>query len=401
MEQPHQSLSPPGGSKILHFEGLRGLLALVVFIHHFILLFYPVVYVGTFDYQEFVANPYAFKILLAHSPLNIFMSGHLAVCVFLVISGYVLTLSYKKSDTTGVLQQNILKRYFRLILPVLGACLVLKILFVSGMIELANYPRNVEKLEFGNKLFRNDLSWPALITSSLFTVPFSGHSNFLPVLWTLQAEFLGVIALFLFLLVTHNLRDRFYYAVVLVLIYLYFSYNLFILVIAGGIVCIYEEKIKKVFRSTASKILLLSCALFFGGMLNTDKAAIAHSLYGFTLKFPFQAYPHFHNLSAAFFLILLISSTTLKNLFSHKYLVLFGKLCFSIYLLHLPVLYCVGSTLMWMYSGKIHPLLLFSLCLCVTVLLALPFYKYVDKLAIRFSNRLATRLMLNTRKEEF
>jgi|GEM_PF-5669208 len=396
MEHPAPYAAKAREPKILYFEGLRGLLALVVFIHHFILLFYPAVYIGTFDRQEFIADPYAFKILLAHSPLNIFMSGHLAVCMFLVISGYVLTVSYKLSGTTYTLQHNILKRYFRLIFPVLGACLFLKILFACGIIELANYPRNIEKLEFGNKLFRSDLTFPSLLITSLFSVPLSGHSNFLPVLWTVKAEFLGVLALFSFLIITHHLRGRFYYAVVLISGYLYFSQFLFILLIAGGLICVYEEKIKKAFVLRISKVFLLCLALFCGGMLNTNREATSYSIYAFTLKFPFQVYPLFHNLAAIFFLILLISSTTLKRLFSYNYLVLFGKLCFSIYLLHLPVLYCLGSCLMRIYRGQIHPLWLFSLCFCATTLLAIPFYKYVDKAAIRFSNRFATRLMFTT-----
>lgn len=379
--------------KLLHLEGWRGVLALVVFIHHFILLFYPTVYVGTFDYREFMSDPYAFKILLAHSPLNVFMSGHLAVCVFLAISGYVFTYAYRNSNDFGVLQRNTIRRYFRLILPVVAACLFLKLLFVGGLVEMANYPRHVQSLEFGSRLFVQEFSLLQVLHDAFYAAPFFGKSNFLPVLWTVQAEFLGVLCLQALWMLSHNLRSKAYMGLLFLLICLFCSRHLFMIVLAGGMVCFYEKQLLNLFKTAFSKILLLLFALFFGGMLNTDKEAIAHSMYSFTLLFPGNAYPYFHLLSAVLILVLIVSSKKMKWLFSRKYFVSLGKLCFSIYLLHLPILYCLGSRLMWLSEGRINPLLLFVICFSVTLLLAIPFYRYVDKLGIRLSDKLAAYLL--------
>jgi peptidoglycan/LPS O-acetylase OafA/YrhL len=190
-------------------------------------------------------------------------------------------------------------------------------------------------------------------------------------------------------MLTHNIKNKWYIGFLLIFICLLCSRHLFMLVLAGGMICFYEAQVLKIFKTWLSKLLLLLCALFLGGMLNTDKEAIAHSIYRFTLDFPVNAYPYFHAMSAILILVLIVSSRKMKSVFSGKYLVMLGKLCFSIYLLHLPILYCIGSRLMWMSGGKIHPLLLFFSCLAVTLLLAFPFYYFIDKLSIRFSNKLA------------
>src|ERR1044071_1561214 len=108
-----------GNERVIHLEGARALLAVVVVVHHFILLFYPSVSIGSYNLADFQAETQPFSVVLAHSPLNIFMNGHLAVSVFLVISGYVLTLPYITSGNTNLLGKAALKRYFRLSIPVL------------------------------------------------------------------------------------------------------------------------------------------------------------------------------------------------------------------------------------------------------------------------------------------
>lgn len=89
--------------KRLYLEGLRGLLSLIVVVHHFILLFQPLVFLGSNNPDDFKTRPLSGSILLANTPLNLFMNGNWAVCMFFVMSGYVLSVKYfQTSNTVGL-----------------------------------------------------------------------------------------------------------------------------------------------------------------------------------------------------------------------------------------------------------------------------------------------------------
>ena len=74
-------------------EGLRGIASLVVVIGHFIFVFLP--YLATLYYPAAGAAPRnRFEAVLAYPPFSLLFSAEAAVCVFFVMSGYVLTTKY-------------------------------------------------------------------------------------------------------------------------------------------------------------------------------------------------------------------------------------------------------------------------------------------------------------------
>lgn len=347
---------------------------------------------GSFDLNYIASNGSSFKVLLAHSPLNLFMNGHFAVCVFLVISGYVLSWSYKQSNNTEIIQQHVVKRYFRLALPVLGICLFIKLLFVTGTIEAAKYPQHIKELSFGSKEFSHHLNLPEIIKASLFSVPLVGNSNMLSVLWTIRIEFLGALCIFAFLFLSHNRKRKIFYALVFVFVLIYFSYHYVALLLAGSVICIYEEKIRQVLKPWWVKIILFIIGIFLAGITEI-KAAIPYTIYAFTQKLPFNAYYYFHDVGAVLVFLCFITSLKVRSLFSFKPIVRFGKLTFSVYLVHLPVMYCVGSRLMWITKGSVNPMILLFTCLVSSLLVSFVFYKLVDKPSIVFSKWFAKRAM--------
>ncbi|WP_443147193.1 acyltransferase family protein [Paenibacillus sp. KACC 21273] len=76
--------------KLKYLDGLRGLAALIVVISHFVVAFYPSLYNGSIDS---VHTQKSLELWISKSPFNLFYNGNFAVCVFFVLSGYVL--SYK------------------------------------------------------------------------------------------------------------------------------------------------------------------------------------------------------------------------------------------------------------------------------------------------------------------
>src|SRR6201982_1232216 len=106
-------------------EAIRGIAALIVVAWHSLLGFYPE-HSGIFrsswpDREQFTD----------HIWFGLF-NGTAAVTVFFVLSGYVLTRKYFESGDDGILIRGALKRWPRLMGPVLIVVLASYFLFITG-----------------------------------------------------------------------------------------------------------------------------------------------------------------------------------------------------------------------------------------------------------------------------
>lgn len=105
------------GKKLFYLDGLRGLAAFAVVISHYIQVFYPAALSGRAEQAHF-----AWDTWYGISPINLFYNGQFAVCLFFVLSGYVLSVKmYEEaldSETfLKLLRSSALRRYIRLAVP--------------------------------------------------------------------------------------------------------------------------------------------------------------------------------------------------------------------------------------------------------------------------------------------
>jgi peptidoglycan/LPS O-acetylase OafA/YrhL len=105
--------APPAGTRFRELDALRGLAASIVVFDHFQLLW------------PWEAKPAWLQCALA-SPLGLLVAGHEAVILFFLLSGFVLTLPYLHPGAPGYLA-FLVKRVFRIYVPYLTA-LVLAVL---------------------------------------------------------------------------------------------------------------------------------------------------------------------------------------------------------------------------------------------------------------------------------
>ncbi len=98
--------------KQIYIEAVRGLAALLVVFTHFMMAFYPSAAYGA-KYQAHGE----WEKLFIQTPLSILLQGEFAVCLFFVLSGYVLSLPYfgpGSRDNNHLLAASIKQRPFRL-----------------------------------------------------------------------------------------------------------------------------------------------------------------------------------------------------------------------------------------------------------------------------------------------
>ena len=206
-------------SKIKYLEGLRGLAAFVVVIHHFIVGFMPALHYHELNTRHF-ENTKA-ELVIANSPLAILYSGNLAVCIFFVLSGYVLTKKYFDTGERKFLVGMMVKRYSRLMIPVgVSSLLIYLVMQIDYVIPWYKYCFTYSP--WLCNLWPTDGDWLHFLKTTFIRVPLTGADDYNTVLWTMQYEFLGSIGLglcCLMIIPKYKWTDWFFLAVIIVLFY--------------------------------------------------------------------------------------------------------------------------------------------------------------------------------------
>jgi peptidoglycan/LPS O-acetylase OafA/YrhL len=177
----------PFSGRIPALDGLRGLAAFIVVVFHFLCLLVPTAVTGM------TAEP---LMALVHTPLSILWDGRFAVSVFFVLSGFVMAAAAERRH--DMLITNTVTRYLRLAVPVTASVVlawVLLSLFPTATFELRDSVENPSRwMEYTHQGHIPSLlhaGYDGLARNFL-----TGGSRFNNVLWTMQIEFIGSIALF-------------------------------------------------------------------------------------------------------------------------------------------------------------------------------------------------------------
>ncbi len=115
-------------SRFEHLDGLRGLAATVVLVSHGVIALDFALFTGRVEHSHG-----AWDVGLSGAPFSIVSAGDFAVCVFFVLSGFVLTHAFSRALLGSAALAA--KRYIRLALPVLAACLLSYSLLAAGVMQ--------------------------------------------------------------------------------------------------------------------------------------------------------------------------------------------------------------------------------------------------------------------------
>lgn len=156
--------------RIRSLDGLKGVCAIAVFISHFALAFYKV----------FPAwSEYYFQ-----RPCFQWFEGDTAVNVFILISSFLVVSSLQKTSVQDVL----LKRYFRLLLPSAVVLLIMGILYGCNLL----HNKELGELCSNSWLVGGELSFTGLLKAILFS-PLGYYFEWMNVLWMMGYIYWGTI----------------------------------------------------------------------------------------------------------------------------------------------------------------------------------------------------------------
>lgn len=365
--------------KLNSAESLRGLACLAVVFSHFFGAFYPQLH------SFYVSDLPKFKIaeFIYNSPFAFAYSGTGAVFIFFVLSGYVLTFSFMRSnDSKRKLKESLIKRYPRLAIPALFSCILMWLAFLIPT-DLTGFSEWFKSIYLEKPGFY-DAVYSGLIGSFIF-----GDKNYNPVLWTMQIELLGSIIIY-FLCFFNNKKIYFYTFLLVSILLSFFISNLVFLGIVSFIFGFYFYFVKHDLSRWLS-LLIIVIGLYLCGVHNNS-----YSYQLFYNLFNNKTYFILNFIGGILIVYSVLKSKWIQDKLDNKFLIKLGELSFSIYLIHLFAMYIIGVrifhfTFNFTNSFVVSSFICIVTSLVSTYVISLIYSRYVDKLSLRFSNFLVNK----------
>jgi peptidoglycan/LPS O-acetylase OafA/YrhL len=384
-----------GSERRIHYiDSLRGLASIQVLLSHAMLAFF---------FGLALASPSSGTLVgyLAATPLYFLIDGASAVCIFFVLSGYVLTPVFTYSRATA--DTMICSRFLRLAIPVIAACGFSAILFkvfgsysgAAGTIAksqwLAESWRPSPDLWFLKDALINGLilgyqdsspfQWFGLPASFLAAM----DDSYVTPLWTLSIELYGSILVLLLA------RSRSWTLTVLATIILSRTYLLCFVV--GHVAARFELGGKRLLVRwpVAAVAAGIGLAICLASHFWSPKALVTFCAQSVQILPPCPLTKTSYLMrvyGATIFTIGIMQCAPIRTLLAHERLRVLGRLSFPIYLTHWPIIFGVGSFLLvtltpWIGTSPARVMALVA-SIAGTVLAATCF-ESVDQVALRVS----------------
>ncbi|MDP1801223.1 MAG: acyltransferase [Bacteroidota bacterium] len=369
--------------KLAYLEGLRGIAALIVVFHHLVLLFYPALNYGN-SFNTTINT-------IAVSPLNIFYNGDFAVCLFFVLSGYVLSYKYILTNDPHILAGYAIKRYFRL-MPLIAISVI--VIFLFNRLNCFHTQKLNDDLHLGDWLttmFNGDPSLVAMLKNIFYGIFLFGDNSYNPVVWSMGIEFIGSMLLFGFLLFNHKLKPKWILFVIVLLLALYLKRYYYISFLLGYALCYFDQK--ELFR--VRSIILKFILLLAGIMCASYPADWQHwntSIYAFMTFEGLDLFSFYHVFGSGILLMLITQHQASKQFFSLKPVLFLGKISFPMYLFHLIVLILVTPHVFswFILTFNYNVCVLICIAICLPLILLVSYFSeiIIDKPALKLANKI-------------
>lgn len=374
-----------GRERLSYLDGLRGILALIVFNEHFIKAFYPLSNLQEVSYLSITSFlDYSF----VFSPLQLITNGGFAVSGFFVLSGYVISISImqRKQHQLGEVFFRVFKRYLRLAIPVTISLLFIFLLHYFDVFMFAEHGKDNLNLFTPPFIEGEEPELLVLLQQGMYHSIFYVYFPFNPVLWTMAPEMWGsLLVIICGYLASKFISDEKQRTLVSFVVSAIFIITLIDYVIVGlaigpmlfhGMNLVGKENLNKFWL----KLLMLVIGL--GLVLLDVKGASTNPLGFFDTEFhnTSDRYTYF---SFAWFFILfsIVQSRTIQKSLAAPGLANIGKCSFGIYLFHYALIGSLGIHIVSTYQEPLYITSWVSgmACLSISILMGSLMYRYIER----------------------
>lgn len=368
-------------SKLDYLEGLRGVAALAVMIGHSFGAFWP-------DRKPKELDP-SNLIGLIH----VLYDGGFAVLIFFALSGFVLTYRAQQENGISILTSTAIKRYPRLMIPAIGSILLAYILLKFDLMF------NQEAVKINNSywliyFYNFEADFLEAVKQGLYGAVFLGEVSYNSSLWTLRIEFYGallIIALAIILRKSKSWKYLLLASLTLLGVWFFGNYGVYYGTLIAGLMIGMMDHKRRISAWIAFPSMLF--ALWLGGFNQgslywpINQAAI--ELNGNTIDNVVIA----KSTGAVIMLMCLLRSQGLKAFFSTTICKFLGKISFSLYLVHVPIICSVGC---WAFiyltnhnANEFAAVTAIIVSLLASILSAIIFEIFIDRKSITTSSKIS------------
>ncbi|MET0616721.1 MAG: acyltransferase [Luteibacter sp.] len=373
--------------KDLSADGLRGLAAVNVLLCHLFLAFLP----GGFAYiYPDTTTPAAMRGVVDHviafQPLSVLWNGQFAVCIFFVLSGYVLTKSFIETGDATVFRLRASRRFLRLGVPIFGSVMFAWLVMTMGWSHAAEAGRLSGSTWLADFWKKPPDLIEALRDGTYGTI-LGGWSRFNPTLWTMKIELLGSMFVFAYRSLTLPGRAaplNFIFAVALLAWFFPHDWPYYTAFLAGSHV---GEA-----RLTTSKPLLFLAvlgAVICGGF-------DVSPWYDWTRALPLADNERkaFFNVAGGVMLLYVVRCGVFDRVLQSRPAQFMGRISYAFYLVHLPILLSVSAACFALMAGRFafDPVLAAMLTVPVTFAVVIAAAVVFDRTFDRWGIELAGRV---------
>lgn len=354
-------------NKILWINGLKGLGCLMVFFHHYALSFYKGVYYGITVEPQTKSH---IDVLLGCKPYGFIINGNFAVCLFIILSGFLFarrTMLLQKEGKQDDLFIMGITRYFRLMPSVFIVGLsfyLLKKLEILLNINYSGYDSELNIFQLLYHIFI--LQWV------------TGDASVMGPFWCMSTLFIGAFVAVILAKFSNEKRKYMplvYFALALIISKLNGCYaSIAFGVLIADILCYnrldqWFGKTKININSkvllTITGIILLLIGLFFGGYPSYQPQG--NAIYRFMRIIFLDDLTVIHSV-AALFTVLGIALLPKTPILASKFFVFLGDISFAIFLIHEAVIELMSYMLVDKFTelvGNFH--LAFWITMAITI----------------------------------
>ena len=363
--------------KLSYIDGLKVLSCMMIFNFHFINAFYC----GFYSLRPEDYHLPWLEYTIGSSPLNLIMGGKFGVRMFMTISGFFVGYRFFVTGDKKSLTKGVLKKYFRLVFPIVTANIAIYILMRLQLFANAAASAKAGTAQFFGSYnqFEPHL-WEAL-KEAVWGCFATGANRYNGPLWFIYYEFFGTLLVAAILSLLGNSRARYIaYTVGCILC----IRNDFLPFILGCVVCdlaicppMWLEKLQdlKVFTP-------LMWLLFLFGMFLGSYPPMGERLEG-------TIYAHippkvivFYILGAACVLYAVLQLKPLQKLLGQKWLIWLNTYSYGFYLTHFFILCTFASGFYLALEPHLNyhviAILNYLLSFGLTVLVSYLIHKYVE-----------------------
>lgn len=368
-------------SRAVYLDNFKGIAAFFVMVHHLLVAYLPVSYYGS-NSGGYCDTPLVNW--LSQTPFVFFFNGNFWVFIFLMVSGYIMFAQGSKINDQATFSSKFLTRYIKLLIPVIPICII--VFFLKNGLNSIFY--NVEVGSgIGSSWLQNGYANPISFKDFIFapfTIFLKGDDTFSNAFWMLDKLFISSLMVFVVAFAFQNVKkNKLFYYVLICLASLFLNSYYLPTFLGGLIYMLSSSNLKSKIKSKTLCILIATIALVFGFICaGYPSGRIPTNFYIYFEKYRIlrellPAVDFYHILGAFMVLLVVMNSNVLKRILEFKCFSILGKNSYSIYLIHIPIIYVLSPYLFVLFLKWTNGYLLattFTIVLICTIVVIMSIY---------------------------